>query len=97
MIRLEDVIRIYITYKGLKQRLFTDYDDIFDIYLNYHEQELKKCSLFENDDRENTLAIRYKDHQFIIYHTDERAAIWGETYICSTAEDAITMYLKLLC
>lgn len=95
MISVEEVIKIYIEYKGFRQGLFTDYGSAFDSYLEFYKEELKKCSLFEARYRENTLAIRYADKQYIIFHTDERAAVWGIEYKYSECSDAVSKYLEL--
>ncbi len=96
MISVEEVIKIYIKYKGFRQGLFTDYGGVFDSYLEFYKDELKKCSLFEMDNREYTLAIQYRDNQFVIYHTDEKAAVWGIEYKYVQYEDAVDKYLALL-
>lgn len=95
MIEIDKVIRIFIEYKGFRQGLFTDYGGVFDHYLNYYEKELKKCSMFEVQEKENSLAIRYRKNQYVIYHTDERAALWGIEYKYDDSKDATLKFLEL--
>lgn len=95
MISVEEVIRIYIKYKGYRQGLFTDYGSAFDDYLKYYEVELKTCDLFETSNREYVLAIRYKNNKFVIYSTDERATLWGVEYIYENEKDAADKYIEL--
>lgn len=94
-ITVEDVIKIFISYRGCRQGLFTDYGSVFDSYLCLFQKELKQCSLFEQSDRENTLAIRYRNKRFIIYSTDERAALNGIEYVHEDEEQATMKYLEL--
>lgn len=94
-ITVDEVIKIYIQYKGCRQGLFTDYGAVFDEYLEYYMNELKDCSLFEQADKENSLAIRYRENQFVIYYTDERAALHGIEYKFDNTEEAIKKYLEL--
>ena len=94
-ITVEEVIAIYIQYQGNRQGLFTDYGSIFDQYLDLFQEELRHCSFFEKSDRENTLAIRYRNHKYVIYSTDEKAGLWGIEYSYDNEEDAIKKYLEL--
>lgn len=95
MISVEEVITIYIQYRGSRQGLFTDYGSAFDHYLEYFQQDLKKCSLFEPCEKANSLCIRYRNKQFLIYHSDERAARWGITYTYNNETDATNKFLEL--
>lgn len=95
MIKVDEVIQIMIEYKGIRQGLFTDYGGVFDQYLAEFEQDLRRCSLFETQDREDALAIRYRNNEFVIYHTDERAALWGVEYKFIHSKDAAQKFLEL--
>lgn len=95
MISVEEVICIFIKYKGCRQGLFTDYGNVFDDYLIYYQKELKRCSLFEPLDKENAVTIHYENGQFFLYFTDERAAVWGNVYRFTKREDATQKYLEL--
>lgn len=95
MISVDEVIKIFIQYRGFRQGLFTDYGSVFDSYLKYYKIELIKCSMFESYNRENTLAIRYRDSCYVIYSTDERAAVWGIEYIYDNDVEATNKYLEL--
>ena len=63
--------------------------------LTEFEQDLRRCSLFETQDREDALAIRYRNNEFVIYHTDERAALWGVEYKFIHSKDAAQKFLEL--
>lgn len=51
--------------------------------------------MFEIQDRENTLAIRYRNNEFVIYHTDERAVLWGVENKFIHSKDAAQKFLEL--
>ncbi len=68
---------------------------MFDSYLEIFKNELKKCSMFENTDRENSLVIKYIDDKFVIYSTDEKVSVWGVKFTYEHEDDAIKKYLEL--
>ena len=41
------------------------------------------------------MAIRYRNHKYVIYSTDEKAGLWGIEYSYDNEEDAIKKYLEL--
>lgn len=92
---IEQGIAIVIRYKRYRQGLFTDYGSEIDNWFEYYREELRQCSLFERSDSANTLAIRFRNDKYVIYSTDERAAVWGTEYIYDNPEEATTKYLEL--
>lgn len=96
-INVEEVIGIYILYKGSRQGLWKDYGNLFDTYLQRYSSELKICSLFDLKEKANKLCIRFKDKEnlFYIYKTDENAKVSGNVFTYADYMDAAKKYIDL--
>lgn len=96
-VSVEEVIGIYISYKGFRQGLWTDYGSLFDTYLQRYSSELKNCSLFDSNEQPDKLCIRYKDktNLFYIYQTDENAKSIENIKTFVDYFDATKMFIDL--
>lgn len=64
-------------------------------YFTHYSKQLENCSLFEKEDKPNALTIRYKDHKYCIYQTDENAKCTSDIQLFNNDRQAYIAFMNM--